>query len=138
MRITLTMTDTALTFMRRAGYGFQKETSGEVAFVRRVSGSQFPRFHAYVTESANGRVGTPNQSLQLAAGSLHLVISLHVDQKAPTYQQGRTHSGEYDGPLVEQEAARLRTLAQSGTEQPRSQGTEAPKGKKGFWNRLFG
>jgi hypothetical protein len=150
MRITITTTDTALTFMRRAGYGYQKEGSGELAFVRRVSGSPFPRFHAYVMEGVSSRVGTPNQSLQLAAptlesgraGSLQLVINLHVDQKAPTYQQGRAHAGEYDGPLVEQEAARLRGLAQSGNsqrddaEKPTQGGS--PSGGKGFWGKLFG
>lgn len=141
MRIAITTSDTALTFMRRAGYGYQKEGSGEIAFVRRVSGSPFPRYHAYVMESANGRGGASSRSLQLAAGSLQLVINLHVDQKAPTYQRGRAHAGEYDGPLVEQEAARLRELAQAnGTqrgdpEKPATGGSAS--GGKGFLGKLF-
>lgn len=140
MRIVITTTDTALTFMRRAGYGYQKEGSGEIAFVRRVSGSPFPRYHAYVTESANGRVETPNQSLQLAAGSLQLEINLHVDQKAPTYQRGRAHAGEYDGPLVEQEATRLRALTQAtSSESPSNRGDEqGVQKRKGFFGKMFG
>lgn len=132
MRITITTSDTALTFMRRAGYGYQKEGSGEIAFVRRVSGSPFPRYHAYIIE----------QQSKTAAGqqgSRELVINLHVDQKAPTYQRGRAHAGEYDGPLVEQEAARLRAFAQSSSEQSSGQEVDAQEPKrKRFFGRLFG
>lgn len=144
MRIVLTTNDTALTFMRRAGYGYQKEGSGEIAFVRRVGSGPFPRYHAYVTEAADGRGETSKRSLQLAAGSLQLVINLHVDQKAPTYQRGRAHSGEYDGQLVEQEAARLRALAPVSRNQWAGDNDEqSPRGGsssdgKGFWRRLFG
>lgn len=136
MRITITTTDTALTFMRRAGYGFQKEGSGETAFVRRVSGSPFPRFHAYVMETASRQ---PQAVSQLR----ELTINLHVDQKAPTYQRGRAHSGEYDGSPVEQEAARLRELAQQASTGSLGRGrysSENGKGSagKGFWQKLFG
>ncbi|MBI4434712.1 hypothetical protein HY635_02755 [Candidatus Uhrbacteria bacterium] len=131
MRIVITTTDNATTFMRRAGYGYQKEGAGEVAFVRRVSGSSFPRYHAYVTEGRGkreeGRGGD-------GAGGLTLIINLHVDQKAPTYQQGRAHSGEYDGQLVEQEATRLRALAS----EPPPAAPKPPKPKKGFFGKLFG
>lgn len=131
MRITITTTDTALSFMRRAGYGYQKEGSGEMAFVRRVSGSPFPRYHAYVMERERKERGTRN-----------LEINLHVDQKAPTYQRGRAHAGEYDGSLVEQEAARLRALAAPGAVSDNSsdRGVEKREEKKkgGFWERLLG
>lgn len=125
MRITITTTDNAVTFMRRAGYGFQKETSGEVAFVRRVSGSPFPRYHAYVQERATRREGE---------GTRDLEINLHVDQKAPTYQRGRAHSGEYEGSLVDAEAARLRSLASALP----PAAPKPPEEKPGFWGRLFG
>lgn len=131
MRIVITTTDTALTFMRRAGYGYQKEGSGEIAFVRRVSGSPFPRYHAYVMERERKERGTRN-----------LEINLHVDQKAPTYQRGRAHAGEYDGPLVEQEATRFRTLTQANGAQRGGPEKSAPNGSasggKGFWGKLFG
>ncbi len=32
MRVSITTTDNATNFMRRAGYGFQKEGAGEIAF----------------------------------------------------------------------------------------------------------
>jgi len=124
MRITMTMTDTATTFMRRAGYGFQKETSGEVAFVRRVGGGMFPRYHAYVME------GVRRQE----AGDRTLEINLHVDQKAPTYGRNAVHSGEYSGSLVEQEARRLREIASA----PPPTTPKPPEPKKGFLGRLFG
>lgn len=140
MRVTIVSPDPAMTFMRRAGYGYQrgeaasgfagKEGSGETAFVRRVSAGDFPRYHAYVTEAA---------SRQPQAASNQITINLHVDQKAPTYERGRAHSGEYDGLLVTGEAARLRQLAEASTEERRNQGTEEPLEKrKGFFGRLFG
>ncbi|MDO8425647.1 MAG: hypothetical protein Q7T01_04010 [bacterium] len=125
MKIVLTATDQAMQFMRRAGYGYQKENGGEVAFIRRVGGSDFPRYHAYVVETGNTERGTRN-----------LQINLHVDQKAPTYGSGKAHSGEYNGSLVEQEGARLRGLV---TMRPEERSTESgeQEGKKGFFGRLF-
>jgi len=117
MRITIATSIPAVVFMRRAGYGFQKEASGETTFVRRVSGGMFPRCHAYVVE----RSGV-------------LEINLHVDQKAPTYGTERVHSGEYEGPLVEQESARLREFV---TGVPPTT-PEPPQHKTGFLGRWFG
>jgi len=116
MRIVITTTDNATNFMRRAGYGFQKEGGGEVAFVRRVGGGLFPRYHAYVTEGAG-----------------QITVNLHVDQKAPTYGRTSAHSGEYSGSLVEDEAARLRQPASA----PPAAATKPPEEKKGFFGRLF-
>lgn len=129
MRLSITTTDNATTFMRRAGYGYQKEGSGEIAFVLRVSGSPFPRYHAYVMERESKEQGTRN-----------LEINLHVDQKAPTYQRGRAHAGEYDGSLVEQEATRLRVLTRAtSSESPSNRGDEqGTQKRKGFFGKLFG
>ena len=118
MRIAITTTDNATNFMRRAGYGFQKEGGGEVAFVRRVGGGMFPRYHAYVVE-----------------GPGHITVNLHVDQRAPTYGRNSAHSGEYEGPLVADEAARLRALV---TVAPPPAAPKPPEEKKGFFGRLFG
>lgn len=118
MRITITTTDNATNFLRRAGYGFQKEGGREVAFVRRVGGGMFPRYHAYVVE-----------------GSGRITVNLHVDQRAPTYGRNSAHSGEYDGPLVEGEAARLRALVAVA---PPQAAPKSPEEKKGFFGRLFG
>ncbi|MDO8463467.1 MAG: hypothetical protein Q7S96_04340 [bacterium] len=123
MKITVTTSDHAMHFMRRAGYGFQKEGGGEAAFIRRVGASDFPRYHAYVVEAASGA-----RALQ---------VNLHVDQKAPTYGSGKAHSGEYDGPLVAQEADRLRDLAH-GREAHGASAEEPKEEKKGFFGKLFG
>ena len=34
-------------------------------------------------------------------------IDLHLDQKKPQYKGARAHNGEYDGPVVEREIARI-------------------------------
>lgn len=127
MRTTIALAgDTALTFMRRAGYGYQKEGSGEVAFTRRVSASPFPRYHAYVHEGRREK------------GEVRSIeVNLHLDQKETTYQGSRAHSGEYDGPLIVQELDRLRAFAQSLTAPPPPT-ARSPEEKKGFFGRLFG
>jgi hypothetical protein len=117
MRITIENISDGTKFMRRAGYGFQKEGGGEIAFVRRVSGGPFPRYHAYTTHQ-NGQ----------------LTINLHVDQKAPSYERGKAHAGEYDGSLVAQEIARLQEFAsRADTVKPEP----SKKEDKGFFGRLF-
>lgn len=128
MRISITTAENATTFMRRAGYGYQKEGGGEVAFVRRVGGGDFPRYHAYVKERevGGGRVEVGIQELQ---------INLHIDQKAPTYGRNSVHSGEYEGTLVEQEAARFRAMVSVA---PRADQPKPSEEKKGFFGKLFG
>ncbi|MBI4449482.1 hypothetical protein HY634_00300 [Candidatus Uhrbacteria bacterium] len=126
MRISITTTNNATHFMRRAGYGFQKEGGGEVAFVRRVGGGPFPRYHAYVTEVESRESRVESQRT--------LQVNLHVDQRATTYQQGRAHTGEYSGSLVEEEAARLRQFASASP----PAAPKPPEEKKGFFGRLFG
>jgi hypothetical protein len=68
---------------------------GEVNMVRRLAGHNYPRFHIYLKQ--NGQ---------------DFVFSLHLDQKQPTYgaKGVHAHSGEYFGPVVEQEADRVRSL----------------------------
>ena len=80
--------------MRTIGYQlayFQKE--GEVSIVRQLTRGEYPRFHAYIIEKEGG-----------------LNINLHLDQKKPSYEGSRGHSGEYDGTLVENEAERIKQL----------------------------
>lgn len=82
--------DTAQNYLRRAGYARHVSREGEVSYVFRTSGYEFPRFHIYVEERPD----------------VH-IISIHLDQKAPTYDGFSAHSGEYDGPLVRHELARV-------------------------------
>jgi hypothetical protein len=80
------LTDNARNLLRRLGYGEQTKFSGQTAFIKRVSGGDFPRYHAYVEDRDGG-----------------LQVNLHIDQKAATYEGSHAHSGEYEGSLVEQE-----------------------------------
>ena len=78
-------------FMRSCGYAFDREQGGEMSFMRRISGYDYPRFHTYVHKEDDS-----------------LIINLHIDQKKPSYGVGHAHSGEYEGELVEREAERIR------------------------------
>lgn len=81
--------------MRKAGYHFQEKNGGkeELAFVRPPHG--YPRFHLYVkTKDKN------------------LIFNLHLDQKKPIYRGVPAHAGEYDGEIVEKEAARIKQSLQ--------------------------
>lgn len=80
------LTDNARNLLRRLGYGEQTKFSGQTAFIKRVSGGDFPRYHAYVEDRDGG-----------------LQVNLHIDQKAASYEGTHAHSGEYEGPLVAQE-----------------------------------
>ena len=67
--------------------------NGEYNLVRRLAGDNYPRFHAYVKQSGND-----------------FIFSLHLDQKAPRYEGVHAHNGEYFGPVVENEADRIKQL----------------------------
>ena len=74
--------DSPLNVLRRLGYSFQRkdEHTGEMSFVKRVGGGDYPRFHIYVRTSAKGAVE----------------INLHLDQKKASYGGTTAHSGEYE------------------------------------------
>ncbi len=74
--------DSALNALRRAGYAFLRkdDRTGEMSFVKRVGGGDYPRFHIYVRTSAKGAVE----------------INLHLDQKKASYEGATAHSGEYE------------------------------------------
>ena len=78
---------------RRIGYAIiDVRPNGEYNLVRKFSSNNFPRFHAYTKQS-----GT------------NFTFSLHLDQKAPVYGgNSHAHNGEYFGPVVEEEADRIK------------------------------
>lgn len=93
MRITYTRDRdfNVLAVMRQAGYNhFIDPNTGDESFVLRTGPDYYPRFHVYIHEDAKS-VG----------------IDLHLDQKKPQYKGTRAHNGEYDGPVVEREIARI-------------------------------
>lgn len=78
--------------LEEAGYHeFRDPNTDKISYVMRLRGGFYPRYHVYINK-------------QSEAGG---VFSLHLDQKKASYEGQRAHSGEYDGPLVEEEAARL-------------------------------
>lgn len=75
----------------RCGYGkLMNRRTRETSFVRRLHGDMYPRFHVYINERPES-----------------WVFSLHLDQKQPTYEGVSAHAGEYEGTVVEKEAARI-------------------------------
>jgi len=65
---------------------------GELSFVRRIQGMDYPRFHVYVSKEKPGKL---------------IEITLHLDEKKPSYEGFTAHSGQYDGPIIEEERARI-------------------------------
>lgn len=77
--------------MEQAGYHeFVDPNTHKTSYVMRISQQFYPRYHVYLKELRGG-----------------LIIDLHVDQKKASYEGQRAHSGEYEGPLVKEEFARL-------------------------------
>lgn len=86
-------------FMRSAGYLYiESWHTGKGSFARALGSGHYPRFHIYVDEEAD-----------------RCVFNIHIDQKQASYEGTAAHAGEYDGPLVEREAARIKALAKPGS-----------------------
>ncbi|MGE5426117.1 MAG: hypothetical protein ACM3PZ_03520 [Bacillota bacterium] len=101
-------------WLRRTGYTFLTDRhSGQESFVRRLGGDFYPRFHLYIQE---------------VPGSEEVFFNLHLDQKKASYAGITRHSGEYEGELVEQEVARLRSYLSPRAEvaRPETQ-SQAPR-----------
>ncbi len=81
-------------FLRSAGYFILSDRrSGKTSFARRIYGDRYPRFHIYLNEKED-----------------EIFFNLHLDQKEVSYRGQSSHSGEYDGRVVEEEASRLKSL----------------------------
>ncbi len=86
-------------WLRSAGYVFIPEREdGQESFARRLGRDLYPRFHIYFIEQKDSR------------GNEAVTFSLHLDQKRPGYQGMSRHNAEYDGEVVENEMARLKSL----------------------------
>jgi len=87
-------------WLRRAGYTYIVDrTADKESFVRRLSRDFYPRFHLYCEERKDAR-----------AGEELVIFNLHLDQKKPGYEGYSRHNAEYDGEVVENEMARLKSL----------------------------
>lgn len=86
-------------WLRRAGYAYIPEREdGQKSFARRLTRDFYPRFHLYFSEQKS------------PSGEELVIFNLHLDQKRPGYAGFNRHNAEYDGEVVEREAARLKSL----------------------------
>jgi len=110
--------DNARTLIRRAGYSEHYDNrSRQTSYARRLGTGIFPKFHVYLAEQAGG-----------------VEVSIHIDQKQPSYGVGHMHSGDYDGPLIERELERIKRSFENAA----APETEEREQKKGFFGKLFG
>jgi len=80
--------ENSVNLMRRLGYGFQKQVSDrEIAFIRPLGRSGFPRFHVYMKKEGNA-----------------FLLDIHIDRHKETYGKTTAHHGEYedDGALADE------------------------------------
>ena len=85
---------------RSIGYTIiDTKDNGEYNLVRRLDYSNYPRFHVFVRQAGD-----------------RYIFSLHLDQKAPSYKGTHAHSGEYEGPVVENEVERIRDVVASSSD----------------------
>ena len=106
--------------LRRLGYAEQRTRRGQISYTKRAGGERFPRYHVY-TEDRNGG----------------MQVNLHLDQKAASYDGNSAHGGEYEGPLVEREMARIKQSITT-VARPAPKPASSSKKSKGFWGNLFG
>ena len=82
---------------RQIGYLIlEAKSPNEYNMVRKLTGQHYPRFHIYCRQKGD-----------------HFNFSLHLDQKQPSYGGSHAHSGEYEGPVVENEADRIKEILQN-------------------------
>ena len=63
----------------------------EISCWRRLTSSDYPHFHLFVKEINQNKI----------------ILSLHLDQKKPSYSMSPAHSGEYNTSLIKKEMERI-------------------------------
>jgi len=93
MKITIENPNThSRNMLRRAGYAVIENREKEISYVRRIQGYDYPRFHIYVNKEESGEL---------------IEMTLHLDEKKPSYEGSTAHSGQYDGDIVKEEYERI-------------------------------
>lgn len=111
------MNSTADFLLKRCGYGhLYDRRSGKESYAKRFGRDFYPRFHLYVNSEDP------------------LILNLHIDQKRASYAGHTAHSGEYEGPLVEQEASRIYQTINSLNQ---TETTVDDSDKKSIWQKIF-
>lgn len=97
MKFIINLDESINEIMRKIGYTKGNSAKGdEFSIVRRLGSNDYPRFHLYIK--------------MLNGGDYGCAFNLHLDQKKPSYEGVRRHSGEYDGDLVKNEVERIKQL----------------------------
>lgn len=116
--------DNPRNLMRRLGYGEAPGFKGQISYERRVHGSKFPRFHAYLDNSGG-----------------EMTVNLHLDHNEGTHKGMKAHGAEYDGKLVEEELARIErgihALKVHNRQQRQAPPSAQQKRKGGFFGKFF-
>lgn len=97
MKIKINKKETSeiIRLIKRSGYAeFKDRRSGQTSYTRRLGPYLYPRFHLYFNQETTNEI----------------ILTLHLDQKQPSYEGCSAHSGEYDGELVEKEAERIKSF----------------------------
>lgn len=93
MKITIENPSThSRNLLRRAGYAMQQNKKREINFTRRIQEADYPRFHLYIHKEEPGKL---------------IELSIHIDEKKPSYEGHTAHSGQYEGKILEQERDRI-------------------------------
>jgi hypothetical protein len=89
--------DNLANLMKKAGYFClgRGRDENDLSFVRSIHANNYPRFHVII-RTDKGK---------------DIIFDIHLDQKKPIYKGTRAHSAEYDGPVIENEASRIKTIA---------------------------
>jgi len=100
--------ETILNMARKIGYKpTGNNENGEYSLAKELNnGYRYPRFHIYLKKDEDHN---------------EYILSLHLDQKQPSYEHGKNHahSGEYKGEVIEAEAERIiRVLANTSDDSP--------------------
>ncbi len=86
--------DNIINFMRNCGYFClgRGNQDNELSFVRLIYNNNYPRFHAII-KSDMGK---------------DFFVNIHLDQKKASYRGSLSHNADYDSPLVQDEADRIK------------------------------
>lgn len=84
---------------RSLGYTIIDTNGNEYNLVKKLDINNYPRFHIYLKTAG-----------QSASGETSFHFSLHLDQKAPMYKGTHAHNGEYEGPVIQNEADRIKEI----------------------------
>lgn len=76
--------------IKRCGYASWQGHETKPSYVRRLGPTHYPRFHVYINEPAE-----------------YFEFDMHLDQKQASYEGSHAHGGDYDGPVLDEEARRI-------------------------------